>query len=77
MPAYIRNYAGRICMVHFKDAVGDTLVPAGQGDTNWSGVAKACVDANVPYAFVEQERWDRDPYACLKEAMDWLAEELH
>lgn len=77
MPAYIRNYAGRICMVHFKDAVGDTLVPTGQGDTNWSGVAKACVDANVPYAFVEQERWDRDPYACLKEAMDWLSEELY
>lgn len=72
MPAYIRRYAERICMVHVKDAVGDTLVPAGQGDTDWTGVVKACLEAGVPYGFVEQERWDRDPYVCLKEAMDWL-----
>lgn len=76
MPAFIRKYAGRICMVHFKDSQGEELVPAGQGDINWTGVAKACVDAQVPYAFVEQERWTRDPYDCLKEAMDWLAKEL-
>lgn len=76
MPAFIRRYAGRICMVHFKDAVGDTLVPAGQGDTNWTGVVKACLDAGIPYAFVEQERWDRDPYVCLQEAMTWLDQEM-
>ena len=72
MPGFIRRYGRRICMVHFKDAVGDVLVPAGQGDTDWTGVAQACLDAGVPYAFVEQEKWDRDPFACLKEAMDWL-----
>lgn len=72
MPGFIRRYAGRICMVHFKDGIGDTLVPAGQGDTNWNGVVRACLDAGVPYGFVEQERWAKDPYVCLKEAMDWL-----
>lgn len=72
MPSFIRRHGHRICMVHFKDALGDTLVPAGQGATNWSGVVQACLDAGVPYAFVEQERWDRDPYDCLKEALDWL-----
>lgn len=77
MPGFIRHYGSRICMVHFKDAVGDTLVPAGQGDTNWNGVVKACLEAGVPYAFVEQERWDRDPYSCLKEAMNWLDQEIH
>lgn len=76
MPGFLRRYAGRICMVHFKDGIGDTLVPAGQGDTDWTGVVKACLDANVPYAFVEQERWDRDPYVCLKEAMAWLDSEI-
>lgn len=76
MPAFIRRYAGRICMVHFKDSKDDALVPAGQGDTNWNGVVQACLDAGVPYAFVEQERWNRDPYGCLKEAMDWLDAEI-
>lgn len=76
MPGFIRKYGKRICMVHFKDAMGDTLVPAGQGETNWTGVAQACLDAGIPYAFVEQERWSRDPYICLKEAMDWLHEEM-
>ena len=76
MPGFIRKYAGRICMVHFKDSIGDTLVPAGQGEVNWDGVVKACLDADVPYGFVEQERWDRDPYECLKEAMEWLDKEI-
>ena len=76
MPAWIRRYGKRICMVHFKDAVGETLVPAGQGDTNWDGVVKACLEAEIPYAFAEQERWARDPYDCLKEAMDWLDREM-
>lgn len=76
MPGFIRRYAGRICMVHFKDAKGDELVPAGQGDTDWTGVVKACLETEIPYAFVEQERWSRDPYVCLKEAMDWLDKEI-
>lgn len=76
MPAYIRRLGRRICMVHFKDGIGDSLVPAGQGDTDWTGVVEACQDAGVPYAFVEQERWSKDPFVCLKEAMDWLQGEI-
>lgn len=72
MPLFIRNYAGRVCMVHFKDGKDGKLVPAGQGDTNWAGVVKACLETGVPYGFVEQETWDRDPYDCLKEALDWV-----
>lgn len=76
MPGYIRRYAGRVCMVHFKDAVDGTLVPAGQGQVNWEGVVKACLDVGVGYGFVEQETWARDPYECVGEAMDWLNEEM-
>lgn len=76
MPAFIRTYAGRICMVHFKDEKDGVLVPAGQGEVNWNGVVRACLEAEVPYGFAEQERWERDPYDCLKEAMDWLEEEI-
>lgn len=72
MPAYIRRWGKRVCMVHFKDGKGDQLVPAGQGDTCWEGVVEACLDAGIPYGFVEQERWDRDPYDCLREAMTWV-----
>ena len=76
MPGFLRDYRGRVCMVHFKDGVGDALVPAGQGETNWNGVVKACLETGVGYGFVEQERWDRDPYDCLQEAIDWVAQEM-
>jgi len=76
MPGFIRRHAGRVCMVHFKDGRGDTLVPAGQGDVDWTGVVKACLDTGVAYGFVEQERWTRDPYECLKEALNWLEAEI-
>lgn len=75
MPGFIRKYGKRICMVHFKDSVGDTLVPAGQGDIDWTGVVHACWEVGVLYGFAEQERWDRDPYDCLGEAMDWIRKE--
>ena len=72
MPGFLRRYAGRVCMVHFKDAMDGKLVPAGQGETNWKGVVRACLETGVPYGFAEQETWDRDPYQCLKEAVDWV-----
>lgn len=81
MPAWIRRHAQRICMVHFKDARKlpdgtELLVPAGQGEIDWRGVVQACMEAQVPYGFVEQERWDRDPFACLKEALDWVQSQI-
>ena len=73
----LHKYPHRVCMVHFKDFRRlpdgtELLVPAGQGEINWSGVVRACREIGVPYAFVEQEHWDRDPYECLGEALDWL-----
>lgn len=78
MPAFIRRYAGRIPMVHFKDSdPAGKLVPAGQGTVSWQGVVQACLDAGVCWGLAEQESWDRDPYDCLGEALAWLGRELN
>lgn len=77
MPTFIRRYAGRIPMVHFKDAdASGALVPAGSGTVNWEGVVKACLDAGVAYGFAEQETWAGDPYDCLNQALTWLREQM-
>ncbi len=73
MPGFIRRYAGRVPMVHFKDADNTgALVPAGSGTVNWAGVVDACLDAGVEYGFVEQETWEGDPYDCMDQALTWL-----
>jgi sugar phosphate isomerase/epimerase len=72
MPAFIRRYAGRIPMVHFKDHRDGVLVPAGQGQVHWDGVVRACEEAGVAYGLAEQETWDADPYECLGQALAWL-----
>lgn len=76
MAEMIRTYAGKVCMVHFKDYLenesGETLVPAGQGEIDWTEAIRACLETNVPYAFVEQERWERDAFTCIEEAFSWI-----
>ena len=75
--AWLKKYAGRVCMVHFKDSIfhpdgTEELVPPGQGDVNWQGVAGTCREIGVEYAFAEQERWQGDPFDRLREGFDWL-----
>ena len=81
IPDTLRRYPHRVCMVHFKDFKvlpdgTELLVPAGRGDIDWTGAVETCREIGVPYAFAEQERWDRDPYDCLGEALDWLRREM-
>ena len=70
LPDWIDRYRSRVRMVHFKDAVNGRMVPAGQGQVDWTGVLDAC--ARVDYGFVEQEVWDTDPFACVQSALAWL-----
>lgn len=77
MIRWLNKYAGRVCMVHFKDYRKnpdgtEELTPAGQGQIDWTGVVRSCRETGVEYAFVEQERWQGDPFERLKEALDWL-----
>lgn len=67
-------------MVHFKDGLlqpdgTDLLCPLGEGDTNWSGSVKACLETGIPYAFAEQEKWQEDPFVALQKSLDWLRKE--
>ena len=74
MPGLLRQYSGRVCMVHFKDYLGDELVPAGQGEIEWDPAIDACLKTDVAYGFVEQETWSQDPFDCMAEALSWLNE---
>lgn len=76
MPAFLRRYAGRIPMVHFKDHLDGKLVPAGRGQVRWEGVISACREANVGFGLAEQETWEGDPYRCLEEALTWIQKQL-
>ena len=72
MNAWLKRYAGRICMVHFKDERNGQLVPCGTGEADWTDVVRTCEENGVAYGFAEQERWDGDPFECLQQAMDWV-----
>lgn len=73
MKPWLRQYDGRVCMVHFKDADKDgQLVPPGQGVTDWTGIPALCSQIGVAYAFVEQEQWIGDPFQNMKDGLDWL-----
>lgn len=76
MPGLLRQYSGKVCMVHFKDFRGDELVPAGQGEIDWRPAIDACLETDVAYGFVEQETWARDPFDCMNEALSWLNGQL-
>ena len=76
IPAFIERHGERVGMVHFKDERDGLLVPAGQGSVRYDGAVKACLRARVSCGFVEQESWDRDPFECVKEALNWLRGEL-
>jgi len=80
LEAVIRKFAGRVCMVHFKDYRTENgeshLVPPGQGEIDWKDAIDACLETNVPYGFIEQEKWDSEPIALMKQGLDWLTKEL-
>ena len=73
--ALLRRWAGRVEFVHFKDYCvapdgSETLVPVGQGVTDWSAAVDACRETGVRWAFAEQERWEKDAFLCMRESLD-------
>ena len=76
----LHRYGARVSMVHMKDFIylpdgSEALCPAGQGEIQWAEAIDACLEEGVRYAFVEQERWNNDPFDCLEQAYQWMAKE--
>ena len=70
---------GRVDCVHFKDMVYNhddkavRMAPIGRGNMNYDAILRACDDADVQYAFIEQDNcYGEDPFDCLKESYDYL-----
>ena len=73
----LTKYAGRVDLVHFKDSIllpdgKPQLMPLGAGRTDWQPIAEACVKAGVKWLFAEQERWQKDAFACAADSLAYL-----
>lgn len=70
----VRRFAGRMDMVHFKNAApgGEELAPVGKGDIDWAPVAAMCKKAGVKWGFVEQETWKGDPFEAMRESFSYM-----
>ena len=74
---WIRHFAGRLPRVHLKDmtmVVNERrMAPVGFGNMNFESILKACEDARVEYALVEQDDcYGEDPFLCLKKSYSYL-----
>lgn len=78
--ALMRKYAGRVDMVHLKDAAALTpdapLTPIGAGAIDFKPVFDTCETAGVKVVFAEQERWQRDPFECMKQSLEYMRQNL-
>ena len=49
------------------------MAAIGKGNMNYAEILKACDDAGVYCAFVEQDNcYDEDPFDCLRQSYNWL-----
>lgn len=76
---WLRRLKGRVDCIHFKDMVYNLddkavrMAPIGLGNMNYPEILKACDDADVQYAFIEQDScYGEDPFVCLKQSYDYL-----
>lgn len=75
---WIRNLAGRITVIHFKDFVIHEKQPAfceiGEGNLDWPEILKACEETGVRWYSIEQDREfpGRNAFASAKMSIDNL-----
>ncbi len=76
---YIRKLKDRAFAVHFKDSAIDLknwtvpkIAEIGRGNLDWDEIIKACQEANVKWALVEQDICDENPFDSMKVSYDYL-----
>ena len=75
---FIRKLGARTMAVHLKDLKVNLnnhieMAEIGEGNLDWDGILKACDEAGVKWALVEQDECQRDPFESLKISYDYLA----
>ena len=76
--SWLKRLKGRIFIVHFKDYAIDQysdhtflecthrlFAEVGEGNLNWPGIIKECLDQNIPWCAVEQDTSQRPPYESI------------
>lgn len=75
---WIRNVAGRMEVVHFKDMTvsgwDSIMAEVGEGNLNWERIIQACKDIGVLWVCVEQDICQRDPFESLAISLKNLQE---
>jgi len=81
--AYLRRYAGRCPILHVKDLApgrdpdgGYRFAPLGRGVLDWGAIFAAARDAGVEWCVYEQDTCEGDVFACVRESLAFLAENL-
>ncbi|MBE6688338.1 MAG: sugar phosphate isomerase/epimerase [Ruminococcaceae bacterium] len=75
---WLRTLKGRVQCIHFKDMACDSegkhiFAPVGSGILDFDKIIQASYDAQVEYAFVEQDNcYGEDPFECLKKSYEFL-----
>lgn len=74
---WIHRVDGRMRYIHLKDmgVEGFTpfTAPVGEGNLNWEGILKACMNTGVEICAVEQDQCQGSPFDCLQTSYDNLA----
>lgn len=74
--SYIRQYSGRIPLVHLKDMTKTdgkaNTVELGRGEVDLKAIANAAREAGAEWLIVEQDHCQNPPLESIATSMDWL-----
>lgn len=78
---YIRRYAGRAPLLHFKDygtidGGGKDTMELGEGEMDLPAILEAALEARTEWLIVEQDRCQRDPLQSVANSYRWLRRAL-